>query len=508
MTVSNGIIQLVPQDTSINVDATNYSGSPTLTTYTWPANQAANAIVMKFDVSPIPPGATIQQATLHLSLVESDGFPEATYTVSAQKIVGKNPTIATATGYTADGVTNWTANNCCYNSVPLAQADLAPATDARAINKTLGDKTWTITPIVQDWRANPAANFGLLLDSDASALSDRYRYFASMEHPTVNLRPYLEVAYSVSTLDTTPPVISAVAAGSITTSGATITWTTNETSDSQVDYGLTTAYGTSTPLNASLVTAHTGTVSALTDTTLYHYRARSRDAAGNLAMSGDFTFTTKDGTLPTVSVTAPAAGATVSGTVTMTATAADNVGVVNVQFMRDNVNFGAADTTAPYSISWDTRTATNGAHTLKAVARDAAGNVKTSATLTVTVTNDTTAPVISGVTASALTTSGATIAWTTDEAERLAGRLRPDDGVRHVDDAQREPCHGAFDGAQRAGGGDAVSLPRAIEGCSRKSRDIRRLHVDDTRRDSACSRRHEPDSGCRLRHHHGDGQCI
>src|SRR5206468_10187081 len=98
--------------------------------------------------------------------------------------------------------------------------------------------------------------------------------------------------------DSTPPVISAVTASSITASGATITWTTDEGSDSQVDYGLTTVYGSTSTLNASLVTSHSGGLSGLTGVTLYHYRVRSRDAAGNLALSTDQTFTTLDATPP------------------------------------------------------------------------------------------------------------------------------------------------------------------------------------------------------------------
>ena len=83
---------------------------------------------------------------------------------------------------------------------------------------------------------------------------------------------------------------------------------------------------------------------------------------------------------PTVSITAPANGATVSGTaVTVSATASDNVGVAGVQFKLDGANLGAEDTTAPYSVTWNTTTATNGSHTLTAVARDAAGNATTSA---------------------------------------------------------------------------------------------------------------------------------
>ena len=63
-----------------------------------------------------------------------------------------------------------------------------------------------------------------------------------------------------------------------------------------------------------------------------------------------------DTTAPTVSLTAPANGATVSGTVTLTATASDNVGVAGVQFLVDGNPLGAEDTTSPYSVSWNTTT--------------------------------------------------------------------------------------------------------------------------------------------------------
>src|SRR5439155_14717615 len=92
-----------------------------------------------------------------------------------------------------------------------------------------------------------------------------------------------------------------------------------------------------------------------------------------------------DGTAPTVTLTAPADGATVSGTITVSANASDNVGVAGVQFLLDGAILGAEDTTAPYSISWDTSTATSGTHVLKATARDLAGNTATSAAVTVTV---------------------------------------------------------------------------------------------------------------------------
>ena len=96
---------------------------------------------------------------------------------------------------------------------------------------------------------------------------------------------------------------------------------------------------------------------------------------------------TADTTPPTVSLTAPAGGATVSGTVPVTATAADNVGVVGVQFQLDGASLGAEDLAAPYSVDWSSVASANGAHTLTAVARDAAGNRTTSSPVVVTVAN-------------------------------------------------------------------------------------------------------------------------
>jgi hypothetical protein len=94
-----------------------------------------------------------------------------------------------------------------------------------------------------------------------------------------------------------------------------------------------------------------------------------------------------DTTQPNVSISAPASGATLAGTVTVSATASDNVGVVGVQFKLDGANLGADDTSSPFSVSWNTAGASDGSHTLTAVARDAAGNTRTSAAVTVTVNN-------------------------------------------------------------------------------------------------------------------------
>jgi len=142
----------------------------------------------------------------------------------------------------------------------------------------------------------------------------------------------------------------------------------------------------------------------------------ARDAAGNTKQA-TLTVSLSDTTQPTVAVTGPASSATVTGTVTVSASASDNVGVAGVQFKVDGANLGVEVTTSPYATTWSSATFADGAHVVTAVARDAAGNVKTSAGITVTVANgarDTTGPVISQPTASATSTS-VTISWTTNK---------------------------------------------------------------------------------------------
>jgi len=125
-----------------------------------------------------------------------------------------------------------------------------------------------------------------------------------------------------------------------------------------------------------------------------------------------------DTTPPTVAVTAPVSGNTVKSTVTISASASDNVGVAGVQFQLDGVKLGAEVTTQPYTVAWNTTAAADGTHVLTAVARDAAGNLATSVRVSVSVANaavaDVTAPTISQIT-TAVTAAGAVIGWTTNE---------------------------------------------------------------------------------------------
>ncbi|MFC8503745.1 Ig-like domain-containing protein [Pedococcus sp. NPDC057267] len=94
-----------------------------------------------------------------------------------------------------------------------------------------------------------------------------------------------------------------------------------------------------------------------------------------------------DTTPPTVTVTNPVAGQTVSGTVPVAATASDDQSLASVQFLLDGAPLGAPVTSSPYAVQWDTTKATAGTHTISARAVDGAGNSAASAGVVVTVQN-------------------------------------------------------------------------------------------------------------------------
>src|SRR5438445_1429757 len=192
--------------------------------------------------------------------------------------------------------------------------------------------------------------------------------------------------------DTTPPTVSITSPAS----GTIVAGTISVTASASDNVGVVGVQFLLDGLNAGAeVTAAPYSVSWNTTTASngsHSLTAVARDAAGNRATSAPVAVTVSNGappdtTPPMVSITSPPSGASVSGTLTMTAAASDNVGVVGVQFLLDGANVGAEVTAAPYSAPWDTTTASRGSHTLTAVARDAAGNHATSAPVSVTVVN-------------------------------------------------------------------------------------------------------------------------
>ncbi len=132
---------------------------------------------------------------------------------------------------------------------------------------------------------------------------------------------------------------------------------------------------------------------------IYSYVVTAEDAAGNVSEPSNeaIASVTSDTTPPAVGITQPAIGAIVSGEVTVSANASDDVAVVSVRFFVDGVVIGSEapdDTVAPYSATWNTRTSANGTYVLTAVARDANGNETRSAPVTVSVNNVTAAGLV------------------------------------------------------------------------------------------------------------------
>jgi hypothetical protein len=94
-----------------------------------------------------------------------------------------------------------------------------------------------------------------------------------------------------------------------------------------------------------------------------------------------------DTTPPTVQINDPKAGQTVFATVPISATAADDTGVVSLQFYIDGNPVGSPLTAPPYVVYWNTTTVPDGQHTITASATDTVGHIGTAPSVTVTVDN-------------------------------------------------------------------------------------------------------------------------
>jgi 5-hydroxyisourate hydrolase-like protein (transthyretin family) len=223
-----------------------------------------------------------------------------------------------------------------------------------------------------------------------------------------------------------------VSASDIGENTATITWTTDQPGTSQVEYGTTVQYGSSTTLDENLLTSHTVNLAGLTRATTYHYRVKSKDALGRESHSDDFTFTTPDTTPPVISDVAASNTTATEATITWTTD----------EPAESQVEYG---TTASYGqiTTLDTNLVINHSVVLTGLtsgttyhymvkSRDTQGSGTWSQLggftfNTLDNTLDITPPGISAVTASGMTQTGATITWTTSEAATSQVEYGPTD---------------------------------------------------------------------------------
>jgi hypothetical protein len=247
-----------------------------------------------------------------------------------------------------------------------------------------------------------------------------------------------------------PPVVSGVFSSSISTNSAVINWSTDKPATSAVQYGLG-AYTSATPMDPSAVNLHSVTLSNLTPSTLYHYRAASQDSAGNVAYSPDYTFSTAAQAPPPPPPTAFSVSAASPGvTIAQGASAADVITATLTSGSATAVSFSAAGLPAGVTASFSSTSCTvtcSTTLTLSASATATAG----SSSVVVTATGS-------------LSTSSATIALTIAPTAPgipagLAAQWKMDEGSGTITaDASGNGNAGTLNGASWSTGSYGTSI--------------------------------------------------
>ncbi len=252
---------------------------------------------------------------------------------------------------------------------PLNQVVTAPAAATFSVTAT------GTAPLSYQWQKNGAAIAGAtnaVYTTPATSVADSGASFRVVVTNSVSAVTSAVVKLTVNAApDTTAPIISGAGVSGVSQTAATIGWTTDEPANGQIEYGQTSAYGQATSINPSLVTTHSQALGGLAAGTLYHYRIKSRDGAGNLAVSGDSSFsTTTAAVAPTI--TAQPVSRTVAAPATATfAVTATGTAPLSYQWQKNGVAIAGA-TSAGYTTP-ATTTADSGS-SFRVVVTNSAGN--------------------------------------------------------------------------------------------------------------------------------------
>ncbi|MFC2018010.1 leucine-rich repeat domain-containing protein [Chloroflexota bacterium] len=184
--------------------------------------------------------------------------------------------------------------------------------------------------------------------------------------PGIILVILLLVSFTGFGNDAAISTISEVTVSEITATGATIAWTNSMATISQIEYGKTDSYGSTTLKDDNLVTTHNITLTQLTAGTNYHFRVKSKDTLGNQYISGDYTFTTLP--LSTTALLGQPDGLVNYGTADITVIGSD---VVAYKYKLDDGDWGdETPVSTPITLSG----LADGLHTISVIGKDAAGN--------------------------------------------------------------------------------------------------------------------------------------
>ena len=323
--------------------------------------------------------------------IRFDLSPYPTLTKAELRVFVTNGSVNSA-DFVVTSDTQWSEGRMTWNTQPMADG-LTAAT----LGRTTGGTFVTVD-------VTAAAKAGTVLSLAVMPRSNDAIWFASREATNASHRPQLILtgttgggpadggSADAGTPDTGAPtvVLTSPASQATFTTAQTVTITAGANDNvgvARVDFfDGTKLLGTDTTAPYSVAW-----VIASADNGSHALSAKAFDAAGNSASSAAANVTvniatTGDTQPPTVSLTSPAAGATFTSaqTLTLAASAADNVGVTRVEFF-DGTTLLGTDTTTPYTFGWSISTSDNGTHALTAKAYDAAGNSAISPAKSVTI---------------------------------------------------------------------------------------------------------------------------
>ena len=186
-------------------------------------------------------------------------------------------------------------------TISSIQSVVPSTTDTRATITWKTDKPATSQVIIRDSSDAIVTETKLQETLDTSHSVDisglkpntTYNYTLISSDATGNKITHEGDLTTLATADKTAPTISGVNVSHVTESSAIVTWATNEPATSQIKYGKTETYGSTTPLDENLTTTHNVTLAKLDSGTTYNFTIMSKDAAGNEATSAsNQTFTT------------------------------------------------------------------------------------------------------------------------------------------------------------------------------------------------------------------------
>ncbi len=191
--------------------------------------------------------------------------------------------VATASSEENEVTVVWTTNEMAYGYVQYGKTTSYGLATPKSVSATM-DNTVSVTSLTP----GTVYHYRIVAEDESGNISySKDRTF--------------ETALEVVAIDNVPPEITDVSTAHITTSGATVSWITDELAQGKIEYGKTAEYSASSPLSTDYITEHSASLSNLDPDTEYHYRVIVQDESGNEAVSPDEVFITDavPATIPT-----------------------------------------------------------------------------------------------------------------------------------------------------------------------------------------------------------------